>query len=225
MTEKPFIVRQPNVQSSSCSNKTLYLVLFTINVIFVVLTVLIISLVIYSNMHHHQEETRFGEYYSNYQDECGVVFESNNLLGRIVGGVPANQDSWPWHAMVVTNYFVSHLQIGAEYLVHNQTYGYKCGATLISRRTLLTAAHCVYNKFYLDVNNETYTFSLQNHDILQGITVYMGDSDLKNNNRENKYSDYFQARVSRILVVSFFLSSFFLLENLLGNTQFLILNK
>ena len=196
------VVRQANADSTGCSNRSLCLILASVNVSFIILTILTISLVIYFNLSHHRDEDRFVEYYSNDENECGVVFESNNLL-RIIGGMPAIHDSWPWHAMLITNYFVSHLQIGAEYLVHNQSYGYKCGATLISRRTLLTAAHCVYNKFYLDVNNQTYTFSLHNNDILQGVTIYMGDSDLKNNERENRYSDYFQARVSRILVVSY----------------------
>lgn len=52
---------------------------------------------------------------------CGTV----NRKMRIVGGVPAEQNEFPW--------MVALTRKGKFY----------CGATLITKKHLLTAAHCV----------------------------------------------------------------------------------
>ncbi len=49
-----------------------------------------------------------------------------NKVGRVVGGQDAQKGAWPWIA--------SLRWLG----------GHVCGATLIDREWLITAAHCVY---------------------------------------------------------------------------------
>ena len=70
---------------------------------------------------------------------------------RIVGGVKAAIGSWPYH--VLLNIYVKSTATGALSLVG------LCGGTLISRKTVLTAAHCVTA---LDVlpTGQTYAFKV-----------------------------------------------------------------
>ncbi len=54
------------------------------------------------------------------------VESDGNKVGRVVGGQDAQKGAWPWIA--------SLRWLG----------GHVCGATLIDREWLITAAHCVY---------------------------------------------------------------------------------
>lgn len=58
---------------------------------------------------------------------CGERLLNHEAL--ITNGLLSNEGDWPWHAAI---YFIS-----------NRDSSYKCGGTLISPDSILTAAHCV----------------------------------------------------------------------------------
>ena len=62
---------------------------------------------------------------------CGIPAITPRTKQRIVGGDEAVPHSWPW---------VANLQ---WYIKEKQRWIHVCGATLISARCCVTAAHCV----------------------------------------------------------------------------------
>lgn len=62
------------------------------------------------------------------RNQCGM---SNATHSRVVGGLPAQVNAWPWIALVG---FRSAFDAGPKFL---------CGGTLITQRHVLTAAHCI----------------------------------------------------------------------------------
>lgn len=61
------------------------------------------------------------------EDGCGI---SNATHHRVVGGVDAQVGAWPWMALLGYKDRVGEV-------------GFKCGGSLITKRHVLTAAHCI----------------------------------------------------------------------------------
>lgn len=62
------------------------------------------------------------------RDQCGM---SNATHSRVVGGIPAQANAWPWMALVG---YKTSLDSNPRFL---------CGGTLITQKHVITAAHCV----------------------------------------------------------------------------------
>lgn len=84
----------------------------------------------------------------------------------IVGGLEATPHSWPWAA--------------ALYRIHDQRKFFQCGATIISERYILTAAHCVFQKADLITDPNEYVVKVGAHELsdsgefmqLDSITIH-----------------------------------------------------
>jgi len=61
-----------------------------------------------------------------------------NLLPRIVGGYPVSPKEFPFMVYILTYYY--------EY--DGTWYEYRCGGSIVSKKHILTAAHCVHNGYY-----------------------------------------------------------------------------
>ena len=92
----------------------------------------------------------YGVHGSNYiqsDARCGGNIFQQVDQGRIVNGVEAKPNTWPW-------------------LVLMQSDESKCGGTIISEQYILTAAHCCTDvKYHLDVN--TISFVAGEHDLTE----------------------------------------------------------
>jgi len=68
--------------------------------------------------------------------DCGIP--KSNVIGHVVNGKITDGLKWPWHGIL----FISSTKEVPE----ERKFTYICGATMISKRILLTAAHCVTNR-------------------------------------------------------------------------------
>lgn len=78
--------------------------------------------------------------------KCGIIKNSNNF-NRIVGGQNAVANSWPSIALVIFTYRIDS----------QTTKSFTCGGTLLDKKTVLTAAHCI---------NKQVTHNGVNHDVV-----------------------------------------------------------
>lgn len=62
---------------------------------------------------------------------------------RIVGGVQAEPHSWPFHVIVLRKNEKIFQYNNQSKILFNEFY--TCGGTLINKKTVMTAAHCVYD--------------------------------------------------------------------------------
>ena len=82
-------------------------------------------------------------------DECGLVSTKHNA--KIVGGVEAVAYCWP--ALVYINFNYTQEVYMGNGLMQNYTFSYACAGSVIDRKTILTAGHCISDSV-------TYTDSL-----------------------------------------------------------------
>jgi hypothetical protein len=137
-----------------------------------------------------------------YCDECGVTFATQNtessldaskslfinrteIESKIIGGSIATQNSWPAQVLILLNYKGNvRLPYSDEVLLLNQTY--QCGGTLIDRRTIITAAHCISDTIKFEYDGSNYQIALEPTAYYSTIEsmfkVYLGVYDVDDTN-------------------------------------------
>ena len=120
---------------------------------------------------------------------------------RIVGGVEAVPNSWP--ASVLIEFSVS----GSFYVQElnkniDASYSSRCGGTIIDRKTIMSAAHCVIDTFDQEYNGKIYKIKVapttQYPTIESMYSVYTGLHDY---NLYGKDSKIVKNKVAKIISV------------------------
>ena len=140
--------------------------------------------------------------------ECGVVYFEENL--RIVNGIPATPHSWPAQAYLefeyyVANYSLRHKNSTEDMVFIDKSVGFACGGTLINRRTIMTAAHCIVKSFDFNYNDETFKISVEPNEFFptyeSTLNVYLGDQAISKISSEIEHNKLPARRVKRVIVV------------------------
>uniref|UniRef100_A0A1B0DAF4 Uncharacterized protein n=1 Tax=Phlebotomus papatasi TaxID=29031 RepID=A0A1B0DAF4_PHLPP len=84
-------------------------------------------------------------------DGCGQADLSNIYVPLALGGTTIQRGSWPW---LVSVYSYSKLRLG-----------FRCGATLISHKLIVSAAHCFFDIYNRPVKTEDVIVILGQHNL------------------------------------------------------------
>lgn len=123
-------------------------------------------------------------------DECGIIHSEPNV--RIAGGVTVANNTWPASVHLIFDY-ANYFRVNGSWIY--LTRRISCGATLINRRTIITAAHCIIDKIdfvhngapysikvelntYRSTWSELYRVYIDNHDV-SGIGTWFSRGEAK----------------------------------------------
>ncbi|RNA25118.1 suppressor of tumorigenicity 14 -like protein, partial [Brachionus plicatilis] len=120
--------------------------------------------------------------------ECGISYVQPNLE-RIVGGKDSLKSSWPFAVYIIQTYQGQYDIKGSSRLIN---FSWVCGGTILNQRIILTAAHCIQDKFfgYEDEQGNSYTLEIQWNqwysNVESTLEVYAGVNDIRNINKSQR---------------------------------------
>lgn len=120
--------------------------------------------------------------------ECGISYVKPNLQ-RVVGGKDSLVSSWPFAVYIIQTYQGKYEIKGSTRLIN---YSWVCGGTILNQRTILTAAHCIQDKFfqYEDDQGDFLTLEIKWNqwysNVESTLQVYAGIHDIRNLNKSQK---------------------------------------
>lgn len=89
-------------------------------------------------------------------DECGIIHSEPNV--RIAGGVPVANNSWPASVYFIFDY-ANQVRVNGSLIFITRRQS--CGAVLINRRTIITAAHCIVENLEFFHNGAPYSIKVE----------------------------------------------------------------
>lgn len=111
-----------------------------------------------SDFEEAKQRLIFSKILAKFPKECGIAKGSENMdETRIIGGEAARKNAWPWFAILMVQ------------RRNNGKRSPECGATLISDKYVLTAAHCILEMGKKPMKKER-------------LTIRLGEFDLKKHN-------------------------------------------
>lgn len=127
-----------------------------------------------------------------YCDECGLSYVEKNL--KIIGGINAETSSWP-SAAYLRFFYEGNVDIKLEdgsVITVNARQGGLCGGSLIDRKHVLTAAHCLQASLKIKYNNKYYTSTAKINSKFTTLesmyTIFLGINDISSATSSHAYS-------------------------------------
>lgn len=115
--------------------------------------------------------------------DCLLDFDEPKSITKLLvsHGKRARLNQWPYLVYIVLKYKEPSIKRRDGTFSYNKIFETSCGATLIDRQTLLTAAHCFPQEFeyYDEKNSRWYPYRASINSILTGYSVYLGIHSLK----------------------------------------------
>lgn len=134
------------------------------------------------------------------------MVSATSNFNRIVGGNIAVPSSWPSMTLIIFKYSAV-ISIGGQY--YRISSSSMCGGTLIDKKTVLTAAHCIQDAISYSYSGQDYTYTVKLNDDYPSMesmyTVYLGVHDRTDLTRASGVVSSSVRKISKVIGIYLYL--------------------